>query len=66
MVPGSNLGRDKRFFSSQKHPDQLWGPPSLLYKGTWVLSSDDSSWDVKLTTDIHLLEIFLFMNILTP
>jgi len=21
---------------------------------------------VKLTTDIHLLEIFLFMNILTP
>jgi hypothetical protein len=31
-------GRGKRFFSSSKHPEQLWGPPSLLfnvYKGTF-------------------------------
>ena len=40
MVLGSNLGRDKRFFSPPKHSDQLWGPPSLLYKGTWFLSVD--------------------------
>jgi len=24
MILGSDLGRDKRFFSSPKHPDQLW------------------------------------------
>jgi hypothetical protein len=23
----------KRIFSSPEHPDQLWGPPSLLVKG---------------------------------
>jgi len=40
MVLGSNLGRDKRFFSSPKHTDQLWGPHSLLYVGTGVLSWD--------------------------
>jgi hypothetical protein len=26
-------GRDKRFFSSPQHPDELWGPPSLLFNG---------------------------------
>jgi len=40
MILDSNLGRDKRFLSSPKHPDQLWEPPSLLYKGNGVLSWD--------------------------
>jgi hypothetical protein len=40
IVLGSNLGNDKRSFSSPKHPDQAWGPPSLLYKRTGVLSRD--------------------------
>jgi hypothetical protein len=26
---------DKRFFSSPKCPDQLWGPTSLLFDGYW-------------------------------
>jgi hypothetical protein len=30
MILGSNLGRDKRFFSFPKNPDLLWGPHSLL------------------------------------
>jgi len=28
-----NPGRHKRYFSSPKHPDWLWGPPSLLFSG---------------------------------
>jgi len=28
---GSNPGSDKRFFSSTKRSDRLWGPPSLLF-----------------------------------
>jgi hypothetical protein len=30
-------GRCKRFFSFPQHPDQLWGPPSLLSSGYWGL-----------------------------
>jgi hypothetical protein len=29
-VGNSNLGRGKKFQSSPKHPDWLWGTPSLL------------------------------------
>jgi len=32
MVQGSNPYRGKGFFSSPKHPDWLWSPPSLLFK----------------------------------
>jgi hypothetical protein len=32
-IPGSNPGRNKRFFSSPECPDQLWGQRSLLVKG---------------------------------
>jgi hypothetical protein len=32
-VRGSNLGRGKRFFSSLKRPDRLWGQPTLLFNG---------------------------------
>ena len=35
MVQGSNTSRVKRFFSSPKHPDQLWGPLSFLFIGYW-------------------------------
>jgi hypothetical protein len=28
---GSVLGRGNGFFSSPKHPDRLWCPPSVLY-----------------------------------
>ena len=30
-VRGSNPGRDKRFFSSPKYPDRLWGLPGSLF-----------------------------------
>lgn len=33
MVWDSNPGRDKRFFPSQKCPDQLWGLPNPLFSG---------------------------------
>jgi hypothetical protein len=33
MICGSNLGWGKRFLSTVKHPDLLWGPPTLLFDG---------------------------------
>jgi hypothetical protein len=36
MVWESNPGMDKRLFSSQKCPDQLWCLPNLLFIGYWV------------------------------
>jgi hypothetical protein len=30
---GSSPGRRNRFFSSPKHPDRRWYPPSLLFNG---------------------------------
>jgi hypothetical protein len=65
MILASNFGKDKRFFSCPKHLNQLWSPHSLLCKGTGVLSWDESSQDVKLTTDVHVLGIS-FMNVLAP
>jgi hypothetical protein len=38
MVWGSSLSRGMRIFSSEKHPDQLWAPHSLLSVGMLVLS----------------------------
>jgi len=32
MVGGSNSGKGKRFFSSPKRQDMLWGPPSLRHR----------------------------------
>jgi len=40
MILGSDLGRDKRFISSPKHPDQLWGLHSLPYMDIRILSRD--------------------------
>jgi hypothetical protein len=31
MIQGSIPGNSKRFFTFPKHPDQLWGPNSLLF-----------------------------------
>jgi hypothetical protein len=33
----SILDRGKRFMSSPKRPDRLWGPPSVLHNGTRAL-----------------------------
>jgi len=35
MIQGLIQSRGKIFFSSTKHPDWLWGPPSLLFNGCW-------------------------------
>ena len=32
-VQGLNPGRNKRFFSSPKHPDRIWDFPRLLFSG---------------------------------
>jgi hypothetical protein len=39
-ISSTRFLRDKRFFSSPEHQDQLWGPPSLLFNGYKVLSPD--------------------------
>jgi len=55
MVCTSNLSRGKRFFSSPKCPDWLWGPPSLLFNGHGGLFPQElSRWDMRLTTHICL------------
>jgi len=33
MIKSSSPGRGWEFFSSPWHPDQIWGPPSLLSNG---------------------------------
>jgi len=33
MIGGSSPGRGWEFFSLPPHPDELWGPPSLLSNG---------------------------------
>jgi drug/metabolite transporter (DMT)-like permease len=48
---------EARDFSSNPCPDQLWGPPSLLYNAyQGVLSLGlKHSWGVMLTTQPHLV-----------
>ena len=36
VIRGSNPGKDKHFFSSQKRADRLWGSSKLLSSGTMV------------------------------
>jgi len=38
------------------HTDWLWGPPSLLLNGYWMLFPQGSGWSVKLTTHLHLAQ----------
>jgi hypothetical protein len=52
---GSNSTGCKRFLSSPKRPDRLFGPPSLLfswYRGNFSGVSDQG---VMLTTRLHLV-----------
>jgi hypothetical protein len=54
MVQLSGGARDFCLF--QKHPNWLWGPPSLLHGGYWGLFLlGFGSWIMKLTTDLCLV-----------
>jgi len=67
-VRGSNSCRGKGFSSSQKRPDRLRGPPSLLYSrySTRVLSRAHSGQTVKLTTRVHLVPRWRMSGALPP
>jgi hypothetical protein len=53
-IPGR--GNDGTFSSLQPHPDQHWGPPSLLpNKYQELLVQEYSGWGMKLTTHLHLV-----------
>ena len=56
MVRGSNPYRGKGFFSSPKHPDWLWGPPSLLFNGYWGFL-----WVVKQPSWLGQGKLLLFL-----
>jgi len=43
------------FFYSPPHPDQLWGPPSLLSNGYQGLFWGKNGLGVTLTTHLHLV-----------
>jgi hypothetical protein len=49
-------GRSKRFFSTAKHPERLWGPPSIQLNGYWGLFPPvrKSGLGVFVTTQLHL------------
>jgi hypothetical protein len=54
MIRGSSPGKGWEF-SSPPHPDQLWGPPSLLSNGYQGPSLGVKQQDVKMTTHLHLV-----------
>ena len=59
--PGSNPSRGTRFFSSAKHSDRPWGPPSLLFSGYRCLFPWwYSLWGMNLNT--HLCVVPRLMN----
>jgi hypothetical protein len=47
---GSNPGRGERYFYTPKHPDRLWGPPSLLL----IANQGALTWRVQWLRDMKL------------
>ena len=41
-IRGLIAGRDEKFFSFAKHPDRLWDPPGLLFKG-WLFPGGNAA-----------------------
>jgi hypothetical protein len=72
-VRGSYSSMGKRFFFSTKHLDQLWGPPSLLFRGYWRSSlgtkraehkfnyTPPCSSRLRMSRSIPLLPLYAFM-----
>jgi len=58
--------RGMRFFSPQKRPERLWGPPSLLLSvyGDFF-HRGYSVRGVKLTTDLYLVPRLKFGGVIT-
>jgi len=54
MVWGLNASRGKRFFSSPKHPEWLWGLPSCIFKAIQGPSPEVKDWGTMLNTHLHL------------
>jgi hypothetical protein len=54
MAQGLNAGRSKKFFSSLKHPERLWGPTHIHIKLLLgFFPQGRSRQGVMLTTHIH-------------
>jgi hypothetical protein len=55
---GQSLSPGKgKIFSSPHHLDWFWGPPSLLSNGYWgFFFQEQSSWGIKLTTHLQLVQ----------
>ena len=57
------LEQSKQYTTFPKHPDQLGGPHNLLfdrYQGSFLGWSD---WSVKLTTELHLVQSWEWLEI---
>jgi hypothetical protein len=64
-IRGSNPGRGKRFYSSPKHPDRLWGPPCLLvnrYRGMKLTTELLLTPRFRISEAIVLLPVYGFME----
>jgi hypothetical protein len=66
IVQGSNPGRDKRFFCSQKHPDRLWDPFSLIFNAYRRLFLGVDRRKRELITRLHIVPTLMREAILLP
>jgi hypothetical protein len=64
MVWVSSLSQGKRIFSSQKHPDQLWAPHSLLFSGYVGAFLEVKQQGMKLTAHLHLVLMLIITGVI--
>jgi hypothetical protein len=60
---GSIPGRGTRFFSIRQRPNQIWGPPSLLFTRYGDYFSGVKLRGVKLTIHLHLIPTSRMMKL---
>ena len=57
---GSIPGRGNRFLISPKHPDRIWGPPSLIFRQV------QSGRGVRLTTNLQITPRIRMSGVIPP
>jgi hypothetical protein len=58
--------RQGQGLSSPPHPDQIWGPPSLLSNGSGFLSGGKTAWTWSLSHHLHPVSRLRMHRAVTP